>query len=99
MKKFEDLLSKRDDEIEAAEKARREDERNYNASVGYGILGALGGLVGGFVFYIVVGLLAVIVTWSSKPFSETTAIIILILSLLIGGIIGFLMVFNDSRKK
>jgi len=110
MSTLDELIEKRKVEINvdekaqrekkaAEEKAKREDERNYNASVGYGILGALGGLVGGFVFYIIVGIIAAIVMWSSKPFSEVAAWMLLIISLLIGGIIGFLYVFNGIRKK
>lgn len=93
MKKFEELLAKRNAEIEAEERERIADEKNFNASIGSGILGTFYGLVIGFVVFFCVELFLEIV-WSNKY-----GMLIFIISMLLGGIIGWYGGFNGTRKK
>ncbi len=93
MKKFEELLAKRNAEIEAEDRERIADEKNYNAAIVQGILGTFYGLVIGFVVFFCVGLVSEII------FGNKYNIIIFIISMLLGGIIGWYGGFNGTRKK
>ena len=79
------------------------DNSNLTSSVGSGILGGLGGVVGGLVIGFCVGLIVQIAScisndWTEKGSGKYSGIII-VFSMIIGGIIGYVANFNSKRKK
>lgn len=126
MGKLEELLEKRNIELELerkakeAEKARREldnelaikerqrnearekaDSINYSESVGmgilYGIIGAFIGFLGGGLLGFVLWLVFVLFGMDNN--NDTIIGIVGVLGLIIGGLGGFWMGFDERRKK
>lgn len=83
-------------------KRQKADNANLAASVGVGILGGLGGVVGGIIVGFCVGLIVQIAScisndWTEKGSGKYSGVIVLS-SMVIGGIIGYIINFKNKRK-
>lgn len=79
-----------------------EDNKNIAASAGRGILGSVIGIIVGFVFGIIMGLVVQIVSCvssGSSKGSDKFNLAIIIVSAIIGGLLGFFSIFSTYREK
>ncbi|MBU2444609.1 MAG: hypothetical protein KJ666_03415 [Bacteroidetes bacterium] len=88
--------------IKAENERRYADNANLTKSIGWGILGGLAGAVGGLVVGFCVGLIVVIgscISTGTEKGSEKYSGIIVLSAIVIGGIIGYIKAFMETRKK
>lgn len=108
MNKLDELISKREDEISNEKLAIRKDKDNLNDSILSGIWGVFVGAFYGFLFGLGFMLLLTIVilpiySWSKfglgAPKGDGTwQTVLLILSIVIGAIVGYYVFFDEKRK-
>lgn len=96
---FEELSKKLDNEIRLKEIAERNDAQNRSEAESAGAIGALKGIfigaAGGFVAYIIFGIVTLIFGW--EP-SKSVMVVVLTLCIIIGASIGGYGGYDDSYR-
>jgi hypothetical protein len=103
MKSLDELKKERKKELVEDDETIRKDEKNYFSSIGFGVLGSLGGVGVGFAIGFVLGLIIQIGGCIANPDEPTRldniGIIVLFASTIIGGVIGYVSGFSGNREK
>jgi hypothetical protein len=104
MNKFEDLIYKREAEINANKTSNSKDKANLNKSVALGILyaiiGAISGGISGFILYWVLAFLYAVINIGNKSqLNDYWQPIIIWAVVILGTVIGYNVGYGENREE